>query len=394
MKEKIISVIDGLKNELITLSHNIHANPEISFTEHKSAEFIVNTLKSHGFEVEFPYAGLDTAFKATKKGKGTGPKIAFLAEYDALPEIGHACGHNVIATCSTGAFLAVSSVIESYDGEISIIGTPAEEGGGGKVIMLENGGFDGIEYALMMHPSSGERGLVNRGGRAATSLIVEFFGKSAHSSAPQYGINALNAMIKTFNNIDMYRPCFHPQNNVNGIITKGGSAPNAIPDYASAQFSLRAETLIELEKLVEIVKKCAQNAGDFVGARCEIKVGGMYAERYPNLPMCLRFKENCESLGMPMDIAQPGGMYGSSDIGNVSIKIPAIHDYIPLCEDGINSHNKEYTETTDKARADEVCLLGAKALAMTAIDILESKELQKEIYEYFDKQIPVEYKNR
>ena len=287
MKEKVKAYIESIKDELITLSHNIHANPEISFTEYKSSAFIVEVLRNHGFEVEYPYANVETAFKATKKGKGEGPKIAILAEYDALPEIGHACGHNVIATCSTGAFLALSEIMDNYDGEIAIIGTPAEEGGGGKIHILNNGGFDGYEYALMMHPSSGERGLVNRGGRAATSVYVEFFGKAVHSSAPAHGINALNAMIKLFNNIDMMRPTFHPQNNVNGIIEKGGSAANAIPDYTKAHFSLRAETLIELKKLAECIKKCAQNAADFVGAKYEVTVGDMYAERYPNLQCVL-----------------------------------------------------------------------------------------------------------
>ena len=392
MKEKVKAYIESIKDELITLSHNIHANPEIAFTEYKSSAFIVDVLKNHGFEVEYPYAGVETAFKATKKGKADGPKIAILAEYDALPEIGHACGHNVIATCSTGAFLAVSEILDNYDGEVSIIGTPAEEAGGGKIHILNNGGFDGFEYALMMHPSSGKKGLVNRGGRAATSVTVEFFGKAVHSSAPAHGINALNAMIKLFNNIDMMRPTFHPQNNVNGIIVNGGSAANAIPDYTKALFSLRAETLIELKKLAECVKKCAANAADFVGAKFEVHVGDMYAERYPNLPMCLAFKDNCEELGMPMDVAKPGGMYGSSDIGNVSIKMPAIHDYIPLCDDGIPSHNRAYTEQTDKPRADEICLLGAKAIAMTVIDILEKPEFRKEIYKYLNEQIPEEYK--
>ena len=392
MKDRVISFVDSKRDEIIELSHNIHKNPEVAFTEHKSSKFIVELLEKNGYKTEYPYAGLDTAFRATKKGKEGGPKIAFLAEYDALPEIGHACGHNVIAACSTGAFLAVADIIGEYAGEISIIGTPAEESGGGKVIILENGGFDDIEYGLMMHPSSGERGLVNRGGRAATSVTVEFFGKSVHSSRPEFGINALSAMIKTFNNIDMMRPMFHPKDNVNGIIVKGGSAANAIPDYTKAVFSLRADRLIELEKLVENVKKCAENAAAMVGARCEIKVGDLYAERYPNLPMCLAFKENCEKLGMPMDVAQPGGMYGSSDIGNVSIKLPCIHDYIPLCPDGVASNNTEYTEYTDKERADEVCILGAKALAMTAVDILESEDFRKEIYESFEKQIPEEYK--
>jgi len=394
MKEQIITRVDQLKDELITLSHKIHAHPEIAYTEHQSVAFIIDVLRNHGFEVETPYAGVETSFRATKKGKHTGPKIAFLAEYDALPEIGHACGHNIIATCSTGAFLSLSPLMDQLDGEISIIGTPAEEAGGGKIQILRNGGFEGIEYALMMHPSSGNKGLVNRGGRAATSVNVEFFGKSAHSSGPQAGINALSALIATFNNIDLMRPALHPGSNINGIITKGGTVSNAIPDYTAATFSLRSSTLLELEKLVEAVIRCAKAGELLVGARLEVKVGDLYAERYPNWPMCEAFKNNMEALGMEMAVGNPVGNYGSSDIGNVSIVIPAIHDYLPACPSGVNSHNIAYTECANQPMADNTCLLGAKGLAMTALDILTDEALRSRIQNYFQEQIPADYKNK
>ncbi|NLN84395.1 MAG: M20 family metallopeptidase [Firmicutes bacterium] len=394
MKEKIKERVESLKEELLELSHKIHKNPEIAYEEHKAVAFIKEVLEKHGFVVEQPYAGLETAFKAVKKGKKEGPIIAFLAEYDALPEIGHACGHNIIATCSVGAFLSLAPLIDGLAGEIRLIGTPAEESGGGKIQILENGGFEGVEYALMMHPSSGEKGLVNRGGRAATSVYVEFFGKSAHSAGPQAGINALNALIATFNNIDLMRPSLHPSSNINGIITKGGSAANAIPDYAAATFSLRSATLIELEKLSEAVIRCAKAAELLVGARLETKVSSMYAERYPNWPMCEAFKDNMESLGQPMAIGNPQGNYGSSDIGNVSIVIPSIHDYLPACPAGVNSHNIEYTKCTDQPMADNTCILGAKGLGMTALDILTQPELRGSIYDYFEEQIPAEYKNK
>lgn len=394
MKEQIIARVDQLKDELIGLSHKIHAHPEIAYTEHQAVSFIKEVLENHGFVVETPYAGVETSFRATKKGKGPGPKIAFLAEYDALPEIGHACGHNIIATCSTGAFLSLAELMDDFNGEISLIGTPAEEAGGGKIQLLRNGGFEGIEYALMMHPSSGNKGLVNRGGRAATSVVVEFFGKSAHSSGPQAGINALNALISTFNHIDMMRPALHPSSNINGIITKGGTVANAIPDYAAASFSLRSSTLLELEKLVDAVVKCAKAGELLVGARLEVKVGDLYAERYPNWPMCEAFKNNMESLGMEMAVGNPVGNYGSSDIGNVSIVIPSIHDYLPACPSGVNSHNVAYTECANQPMADTTCLLGAKGLAMTALDILTNEALREQIQQYFKEQIPAEYKSK
>lgn len=391
LKEKALKTIDALQAELLTLSHNIHANPEVSLTEYKSAEFIAQVLRSHGFEVKMGIGGLDTAFIATKQGKGPGPHVAFMAEYDSLPGIGHACGHNVIATCAVGAFLGASSIMGEFAGRISIIGTPGEEADGGKIILLEQGVFDDVDFALMMHPSSG-RSLINRGGRAATTVEVAFTGKSAHSASPGSGINALNAVISTFNHIDMLRPTFQMQDNVNGIITNGGLAANVIPGEASCEFSLRARTLIDLEKLAEKVKLAAQSAAQLTGATPEIKVHRMYAERYPNLPMCEAFKANMAVLGEEMEYPNPNLMYGSSDVGNVSIKIPAIHDYLTIAPAGVSSHNKEFTVASITPRADEICIKGAKGLAMTAIDVLADVRFQAEIKEYHRKQVPAEYK--
>lgn len=391
LKEYAQQTIDSLQSELVALSHNIHANPEVSLTEYKSAAFIAETLRNQGFEVQVGIGGLDTAFIATKQGKGAGPHIAFLAEYDSLPGIGHACGHNVIATCAVGAFLGTSAVMDNFEGTVSIIGTPGEEADGGKVILLEAGIFDNVDFALMMHPSSG-RSLVNRGGRAATGVEIAFTGKSVHSSAPGRGINALNAVISTFQHIDMLRPTFEMQDNVNGIITNGGLATNIIPGEAACEFSLRARTLIDLEKLVEKVKLAANTAAQLTGAQVEIKVHRMYAERYPNLPMCEAFKSNMAELGEEMDYANPTGMYGSSDVGNVSIKLPAIHDYLWIAPAGVASHNAEFTVESVSERADDICIKGAKGLAMTAIDIFSNPEFQEEIKEYHRNQVPEEYR--
>ncbi len=391
LKEQAMQAIDALQAELVKLSHDIHANPEVSLTEYKSSAFIAELLRNQGFEVTMGIGGLDTAFIATKQGKGPGPHVAFLAEYDSLPGIGHACGHNVIATTAVGAFFGMSAVMDNFGGTVSIIGTPGEEADGGKIIMLEEGVFDNVDFALMMHPSSG-RSLVGRGGRAATSIDITFIGKSAHSSGPASGINALNAVIATFNHIDMMRPLFKPQDNVNGIITNGGLAANIIPGEAACTFSLRAETLIDLQQLAEKVKLAANSAAQLVGAKVEINVHRMYAERYPNKPMCAAFKENMAELGEEMIWANPTGMYGSSDIGNVSIKIPAIHDYLWIAPAGVNSHNLEYTEHSASPRADEICIKAAKGLAMTAIDILESPEFQAEIKESHRQQVPEAYR--
>ncbi len=391
-KLKIIETIDKMQNELLTLSHQIHDHPELGFKEHQAVGFIRTFLEGHGFEVETPYCGLDTSFKAVKKGKHAGPRIAFLAEYDALRGIGHGCGHNIIATCAVGAFSGLAALMDNYDGEISIIGTPAEEGGAGKVILLARGGFHDTDYALMMHPSGGGSNLVGRGGRAATTIRVAFHGKAAHSSAPSNGINALSAAIHVFNQIDLMRPTFQIQDNINGVILERGTAANVIPAFVRCEFNLRAETMIRIEFLIDLVKSSIERAESLTGAKAEVVVEPIYAERYPNKPMCEAFKNNMESLGIHMTWPTPGKLYGSSDIGNVSIKIPAIHDYLSITDDKtIQSHSKAYADAAASPQADEICLKGAKGLAMTALDILEDSKFRDEINAFHDAQVPERY---
>lgn len=392
-KKLIIDKIDDISGGLIELSHNIHKNPEISYNEYKAVGFISNFLKNQGFEVEEKYCGIDTSFKAIKKGKAEGPKIAFLAEYDALRGIGHGCGHNIIATCAVGAFIGLSEVVKDYAGEISIIGTPAEEGGAGKVHLLERGGFDNVEFALMMHPSGQGSNLVGRGGRAASTVTVSFKGRAAHSSVPANGINALSAAISVFNQIDLLRPTFQVQDNINGIILEGGVAANIIPEYSKCEFSIRAETMIRIKELISIVKDCIIRAESLTGAKAEIETEPIYAERYPNMPMCEAFKSNMKELGIEMTYPDPTALYGSSDIGNVSIKIPAIHDYLSITDDKtIQSHSAEYAAAAAMPQADEVCIKGAKGLAMTGFDILESEEFRHDIKEFHYRQVPEAYR--
>ncbi len=392
-KQKIVETVEAAREDLLKLSKNIHENPELGFEEFKAVDFISETLEKHGFTVEKGYGGLPTSFRADAKGNGDGPTVAFLAEYDALNGIGHGCGHNLIATCAVGAFLGLSSLLDSLPGRICIIGTPAEEGGAGKVKLLANGAFDDVDYALMMHPSGGGSNLVGRGGRAACTVKVNFKGKGAHSSAPQNGINALSAVISVFNQIDMARPTFDPQDNINGIISDGGTASNIIPAFASCAFCLRADTMKRIEDLIQLIKTCVANAERLTGAKGEITWDDISAERYPSRPICQAFKDNMHELGIEMTWPDPKKQYGSSDIGNVSIKIPAIHDYLSITDDAsIQAHTVEYAEAAASPEAQEVCLKGAKGLAMTGYDILSNPEFQKEIREFHDKQIPEFYK--
>ena len=394
-KTQIMQAIDQVKDSLHTLSNNIHQNPELGYQEFKAVEFISETLEKQGFQVQKGYGGLPTSFRAEKQGKEGGPTVAFLAEYDALNGIGHGCGHNLIATCSVGAFLGLASAMEDLEGRIVIIGTPAEEGGAGKVKLLRAGAFDDVNFALMMHPSSKGTNLVGRGGRAAITVRVQFHGKAAHSSVPKNGINALSAMISVFNQIDMLRPTFDPQDNVNGAIFSGGTAANIIPDFASGAFSLRADTMKRVEELIEIVKKCVANAEALTGARAEMSWGEIAAERYPSIPMCRAFKDNMKELGIEMTWPDPKRQYGSSDIGNVSVKMPAIHDYLSIIDDpNVQEHSAEYAVAAGTEEAFEICIKGAKGLAMTGYDILSNKEFQKEILEFHENQIPEFYKKK
>ena len=391
-KAKIVQYVDSIAEELGQLARDIHDNPELGCEEFKAVEFISTVLENHGFSVQKGYAGLPTAFRADAPGKGNGPRVAFLAEYDALADVGHACGHNLITACSVAAFLSMAQQISDFEGSICLIGTPAEETYGCKVTMLENGGFDDVDFALMMHPSSAGSNLVGRGGRAACSVKVDFHGKGAHSSVPKNGINALNAVISLFNQIDMLRPTFDPQDNINGVIPFGGTAANIIPPYAQASFCIRADTMKRIDELVAIIVRCTENAERLTGARAEINIGQTSAERYPNRPMNQSFKDNMAELGIEMTWPDPKMQYGSSDIGNVSIKMPAIHDYLSITDENVAAHSAGYTAISASPEAIEIALKGGKGLAMTAIDILSSKEFQAEILEAHDKQVPDFYK--
>lgn len=393
VKHRICSTIDGQAEDLIRLSHEIHEHPEPAFTEYWSSACLMEFFEKRGFHGEKGIGGLETAFRVTKEGRGDGPHLAFLAEYDSLPGIGHACGHNVIAASSAGAFLGAASVMDQFPGKVSIIGTPAEEGGAGKVILLEAGVFDDVDFALMMHPTSG-KSLIARGGRASTNMKVAFSGKAAHSSNPGKGINALSAAMAAFWNIDLLRPTFEMQDNVNGILREGGTAANVIPDRAVCDFSLRARTMLELETLAGKVRHAAESAAFLTGAKAEITMERIYAERYPNLPMCEAFKKNMEELGEQMEYPDPNMLYGSSDIGNVSIRIPAIHDYLSIAPEGVASHHPDFAEAAISPRADAVCIKAAKGLAMTAADIFSDESFRKKIREYHKNQVPKEYRER
>lgn len=382
MVKKIFKEVENIKEDLVKLSKNIHENPETAFEEYKSAEFIKNLLRKYDFDVEEESGGLVTAFKARFKGNGEGPRIGFLAEYDALPEIGHGCGHNLIAAVSAGAAIALSKFMKDLPGEVLLIGTPAEEGGGGKIILIEEGVFDDIDYALMTHPSTENK--VHRGGTAAADVDLEFFGVSAHSSAPEFGINALQGVIQTFNNIDHRRAMLPIGSNINGIITKGGVASNVIPDYARCNFTVRAKNTGDLKLILDEIIEIVRGVEKLTGAKGKLEMGKIYAERYPNYLMGEVFKKYMELQGEEVVYPDPHAKVGSSDIGNVSLIMPAIHEYFKITKTLINAHSIEFTEAAKSDYAHEIAIKASKSLAALAYDILTDENFRREIDEEFN----------
>lgn len=391
LQQIIYNTVNNGSAEILGLSSYLHQNPELPFQEYKACDILCETMEKHGFTVDKGCYDIPTAFKARYNSGKPGPRIAFLAEYDALPGVGHACGHNIIAACSVAASLAVQVIIGETGGEVLLIGTPGEEGDGGKVYMADRGAFDDIDFALMMHPTSGIPEL----GKPSTACVdarVCFTGREAPFSAPSAGINALTAVIHTFNSIDKQRPLFALKDNINGVITDGGIACNIIPGKAAAAFTLRALNLENLENLIKIYENSIRAAELLTGATASIEYGGKFAERYPNMAMIERFKSYAESMGEVMVYGDPNDMTGSSDIGNVSIRVPTIHEYISIAPKSVIGHSKEFAEAACSAEGDEGCLKGAKALALTALDLLTDEDLRRRAQEEFQAAIPASYK--
>lgn len=393
MKPRIINEIEDLRGELIDLSHGIFNSPETNFKEYESSKRIVSLLKEHNITTTYPYCGLDTAFRAEVVGKSSqGPNIAIMAEYDALPGVGHGCGHNIIASAAVGAFLGLVPLMEHVHGRLTLLGTPAEEGGGGKIFLLDGGAFDDIDFSMMIHPSAGHSYL-GRPARAACHYYVNYHGQTAHSSEPQSGINALSAARALFALVDIIRPAFPGSYNANGVIKQAGEAGNVIPDFAEIEFSLRAETLEGLGDLISRVERCALSASEVVGTTIDLHCSPLYAERYSNIVMDRLFEENMIALGETPVWPEPGRMWGSSDAGNVSIEVPTIHEYIAIAPEGTPSHSTIMADYSISERGDEACIKGAQALAMTAWDLFEDPSVQESAQASFKEQIPAIYKD-
>jgi amidohydrolase len=386
LKARVQAYIDAIADELIDISQSIHANPEIAFKEFTSMALLADTAERQGYEVERGVAGMETAFVATSDGSRPGPAIAFLAEYDALPGLGHACGHNIIGTAATGAALAMQSIRDEVPGTVMLIGTPAEEGGGGKVIMAEGGVFEDVDAAMMVHP--GTKTMVGRGSLASNRLEFEFFGKPAHAAAaPDLGINALDACIQTFNNINALRQHLTPDVRIHGIITHGGDAANIVPKYTKAAFSVRAATSEASLDVLEKVIRCAEAGALAAGAEVKSHHLCHYANRTPSPTMIQLFADNMTALGETVQRPLPDERMGSSDMGNVSQLLPAIHPYVQIAEPGTGGHTPEFAAAAASESGNRALLLSAKAMAMTAVDLLVQPHLMAQTKAEFEEMV-------
>ncbi len=383
MKDKINNYIEEKKDRWEEVARYIWENPELGHQEFRAQKVLVDLLIELGFEVEKGTAGLETAFWAEKGNKEGGPTIAFLAEYDALPNLGHACGHNLIGVMSVAAAAALGKVLPPGAGRVVVIGTPAEETDGGKVSMVEAGTFSEVDVAMMVHPSSKYE-------KSGSSLALEavqfdFFGRSSHAAAsPEKGLNALDAVVNMYNAISNLRQQVPDGVRIHGIISRGGEAANMIPEQTQARYYLRAPELSQLADIKERVVNCAEGAALATGCRVEISNYEMgYAPLKSNQKLNDLFQENLVSLGVSPGEIEEGSAKGSVDIGDVSQVVPAIHPTIKIMDEPQPGHTREFALAANSPRAFEAMLLGAKALAFSGYDYFAQTEIQKRVQEEF-----------
>ncbi|MDI7250047.1 MAG: M20 family metallopeptidase [Bacillota bacterium] len=384
-KQSLREEIERLAGILEEVSLFIHAHPEEGLREELARRKLVEVLAAQGFTVGPGPERLPTAFVARYSQGGGRPRIAFLAEYDALPGVGHACGHNLIAAVAVGAATAVRRGLERFGrpGTVLVFGTPAEEGAvddaGGKVYFVEAGFFDGVDAALMAHPSSRNAALGELStGRVA--LEITFLGKAAHAAgAPHEGINALDAAILTFNAWNALRQHLREEARIHGIIAEGGVAPNIIPDRARIRMYVRARDPDYLEEVERRVRDCALGAARATGARVEFRyTARTYQSVMPNRTLARVYTDNLAALGVNLDPSEPGGGGGSTDAGNVSRVVPLIHPYFAICPRGTPGHSPEFARAAATREAHRAALTTAQALAMTAWDLLRDPRLLRE----------------
>lgn len=384
LKAQALSVLDSLAGEARDLALRIHAHPEVGFQEYQAVQWVSEMLVRYGYEVERGVVGLPTALAARARGPGPGPTVGLIAEYDALPGLGHACGHNLMAAGMAAAAAALAAILPSLGGAVVYYGTPAEEGGGGKILMLERRAFRELDAALQYH--AGDVPSIATGCLAVQQVDVAFHGRPAHAAAaPWEGANALDAVILTFVGVGLLRQQVHPHARIHGIITEGGQAVNIIPERAAAAFAVRTSDGPSLRTLMDRVEACARAAAEATGTQLTARRGLLYDSLRPNAVLAQVVRANARRLGYELaDRFVPA----STDLGNLSQAVPTISYTLPTCPVGVGMHTREALE----ASAAEIGLAGmmddARVMAMTAIDLLASPELVACVHQAFSGNFP------
>jgi amidohydrolase len=375
LKTAACNLIDKNAEVLISVSHEIHDHPEQNYEEVFASELLTRTANGLGVPVELGAFDCATGFSGDV---GTGPTVCIMSEYDALPDIGHGCGHNVIAAAGLGAAIALASIAQNSGGRVRYMGTPAEEGGGGKILMARNGALSGVDLAMMVHPADADLATIDA--IALQQLLVEYSGQESHAAAaPHMGRNALDAAVLGYMAVATLRQHIMPTERVHGIFLKSGEKPNIVPSEASTEWYVRSDNVSSLATLKPRVLAALESGAHACG--CSVShewIGAAYADMVTNNTMGTMYAHNALRLGRTVTDPRNGGhrVVGSTDMGNVSHLVPSIHPMIASAPSGTSIHTKQFAQFARSPMADKAVLDGAKAMAMTAIDYWTSPERQ------------------
>lgn len=386
VKERMCGEVDRRAADLLDLSHTLHGDPELGFAEHRAHDRLADLLEAAGLSVERHAYGVETGFRA--EAGDNGPTVAVLCEYDALPGLGHACGHNIIGTAGLGAGLAAAAVAAGGTGRVVVLGTPGEEGLGGKVVMADAGALDGVDAALMIHPAGAD--LTRMDAIAVQQIKVTYHGRAAHAAAaPERGRNALDAAVLGYTNVAALRQHLAPGERVHGIFTDAGTAPNVVPARAAMHWYIRSPRFASLEPLKDRVFACLQAGATAAGCRMEHEwIDPAYADMVDNRPMLECYVANAAALGRT--VTEPDDrsrVVGSTDMGNVSYLVPSIHPMIRVAPPDVAIHTQEFVTWAASPEGDAAVIDGAKAMAMTVADLWLRPDVLAEARAAFERSV-------
>jgi amidohydrolase len=376
--ERAFGIIDDAAADLVAASHHIHAHPELNYEEFIASDTLARTGNQRGLAVEKGVFGVDTALAASI---GSGPTVCVMSEYDALPAIGHGCGHNVIAAAGLGAAIALSHIAPDAGGRLLFLGTPAEEGGGGKIEMARHGALEGVDVAMMVHPADAD--LTTIDAIALQQLEVHYEGRAAHAAAaPQQGRNALDAAVLGYMAVAALRQHIAPTERVHGIFIKGGDKPNVVPRQAEMLWYVRSDTTRTLQELQKRVLNALESGAHATGCSCTSRwVGNVYADMVDNSPLGSRYVQHAQRVGRTVSVpsSTTARVVGSTDMGNVSHLVPSIHPMIKVAPTGTAIHTEDFARYACSPEADLAVIHGAKIMACAAIDFWLDASLRSDI---------------